>query len=187
MIGYGFATTATILVGQQIGANKYEEAKNYAKLCTYLSIILMSVIGAFLFLFGGWTGSFFTKDPEVINDIKIALQISGLFQPFLAIVLVLTGAFQGANNTKFPMYLTAIGMWVIRTLFVYLLGLRLEWGLMGVWIAIGLDIILKALVLWMKFTKGNWIYMKADLNEDPESKCHPQTSKENMSCCPNNY
>lgn len=187
MIGYGFATATTILVGQQIGAQNYEEAKNYAKLCTYLSVIFMSVIGVFLFFFGGWTGAFFTEDLKVIDDIKIALQISGLFQPFLAIVLVLTGAFQGANNTKFPMYLTAIGMWIIRTLFVYLLGLRLGWGLAGVWIAIGLDITLKALVLWFKFTRGQWIAKKTEPKEDPEAKCHPQTSKENMSCCPNNY
>jgi putative MATE family efflux protein len=187
MIGYGFATAATILVGQQVGANKYEEAKQYAKLCTYLSVVFMTIIGAILFFFGGWAGSFFTQDSKVIGEIKIALQISGLFQPFLAFVLVLTGAFQGANNTKFPMYLTAIGMWAIRTLFVYLLGLRLGWGLMGVWIAIGIDIIVKGIVLWIKFSRGQWISKKVHYKDDPESKCHPQTSKENMSCSPNNY
>ncbi|MGE7270167.1 MATE family efflux transporter [Brevibacillus panacihumi] len=187
MIGYGFATAATILVGKQVGAQKFDEAKHYAKLCTYLSAVFMTAIGVILFFFGGWAGTFFTTDSKVIDEIKIALQISGIFQPFLAIVLVLTGAFQGANNTKFPMYLTAIGMWVIRTLFVYLLGIRLGWGLMGVWIGIGLDIILKAVILWIKFRRGNWILTKVSPKEDPESKCHPQTARENMSCCPNNY
>ncbi|MED4779376.1 MATE family efflux transporter [Brevibacillus choshinensis] len=187
MIGYGFSTAATILVGQQVGATKFDEAKHYAKLCTFLSVIFMTILGVFLFFFGGWTGTFFTTDTKVLEEIKVALQVSGVFQPFLAFVLVLTGAFQGANNTKFPMYLTAIGMWVIRTLFVYLLGIRLGWGLLGVWIAIGLDIFVKAIVLWIKFTKGQWIISKTDSKKDPESKCHPQTSKENMSCCPNNY
>lgn len=187
MIGYGFATAATILVGQQIGANNFEEAKNYAKLCTLLSVGFMSLIGIFLFFFGEWTGSFFTQDTKVIDDINIALQISALFQPFLAVVLVLTGAFQGANNTKYPMYLTAIGMWLIRTLFIYLLGIQLEWGLFGVWLAIGLDILFKAIVLWIKFTRGQWISPKVEPKKDPESHCHPQTSKENMSGCPNNY
>lgn len=187
MIGYGFSTAATILVGQKVGASKFEEAKQYAKLCTYLSVVFMTILGVFLFFFGGWTGTFFTTEAKVLDEIKVALQVSGLFQPFLAFVLVLTGAFQGANNTIFPMYLTAIGMWVIRTLFVYLLGIRLGWGLMGVWIAIGLDIIVKALILWMKFTRGRWIVTKSDPKTDPESKCHPQTTKETMSCCPNNY
>ncbi|MCM3763044.1 MATE family efflux transporter [Alkalihalobacillus oceani] len=187
MIGYGFATAATILVGQQVGAHKYEEAKSYAQLCTFLSVSFMAVLGIFLFFLGEWIGSFFTNDPEVINDIKIALQISGLSQPFLAIVLVLTGAFQGANNTKFPMYLTAVGMWGVRTLFIYILGLYLGWGLGGVWLAIGLDILFKAIVLWMKFTRGKWISTKTDPKRDPESECHPQSTKENMSCCVNNY
>lgn len=184
MIGYGFATAATILVGQQIGAGNIDEARNYAKMCTILSVVAMTVLGALLFFLGDWAGSFFTDDPEVISNIGTALKISGVFQPFLAVLLILTGAFQGANNTKFPMYLTAVGMWAVRTVLVYVLGIKLGWGLYGVWIAIGLDISLRAIILALQFYRGKWISVK---KEDVESQCHPQTTKENMSGCANNY
>ena len=185
MIGYGFATAATILVGQQIGAGNLAEARKYAKLSTQITVVFMTLLGAVLFFFGDWAASFFTEDPEVISDIGTALKISGVFQPFLAVLMVLTGAFQGANNTKFPMYLTAIGMWAIRTLLVYLLGIRLGWGLAGVWIAIGIDITFRAVVLVIQFRRGKW--MALEKAPEPEAQCHPQTNRENMSTNANNY
>ncbi|MGS2780463.1 MATE family efflux transporter [Robertmurraya sp. GLU-23] len=183
MIAYGFATAATILVGQQIGAGNIPEAKRYATLCIWIAVGSMTVLGILLFLFGSWAGSFFTDDQEVVESIGIALKVSGVFQPFLALLLILTGAFQGANNTKFPMYLTAVGMWGVRTLLVYLLGIQLEWGLLGVWLAIGIDIAFRAVVLTLQFIRGNWVAVTKDV----ESKCHPQTTKETMSGCVNNY
>ncbi|MGE6719857.1 MATE family efflux transporter [Peribacillus frigoritolerans] len=183
MIGYGFATAATILVGQQIGAGNIDVAKKFATLCTWLGISAMAILGALLFIFGSWAGSFFTDDQEVIKSIGTALKVSGIFQPFLALLLILTGAFQGANNTKFPMYLTAVGMWVVRTLLVYVLGIQLGWGLLGVWLAIGIDIAFRAVVLTLQFARGKWIAVKKDV----ESECHPQTTKETMSRCVNNY
>lgn len=185
MIGYGFATAATILVGQQIGAGNLEEAKKYAKLSTQFTVVCMTLLGAVLFFFGDWAATFFTEDPAVINDIGTALKISGVFQPFLAVLMVLTGAFQGANNTKFPMYLTAFGMWAIRTLLVYLLGIQLGWGLAGVWVAIGIDIAFRAVVLVIQFSRGRW--MALEKAPEPEAQCHPQTTKENMSTNANNY
>lgn len=186
MIGYGFATAATILVGQQIGAGKLDEAKKYATLCTLLAVGAMTVLGAFLFAFGSWSGRFFTDDSAVIANIGTALKVSGTFQPFLALLLTLTGAYQGANNTKFPMYLTAVGMWAVRTLLVYVLGIQFGWGLFGVWIAIGIDISFRAVILLVRFMRGNWIAVKKDV-QDVQSDCHPQTTKENMSACANNY
>lgn len=183
MIGYGFATAATILVGQQIGAGNIVEAKKYASLCAWIGIVLMTVLGVFLFVLGDWAGSIFTDDPEVIENIGTSLKVSGVFQPFLALLLILTGAFQGANNTKFPMYLTAVGMWGIRTLLVYVLGIQLGFGLLGVWIAIGIDIAFRAMVLTIQFTRGKWIAVEKDAVDE----CDPQTTKETMSGCVNNY
>lgn len=162
MIATGFATAATILTGQQWGANRYDEAKQYAKLSTLVGIVAMILFGAVLFFFGGWAGHFFTNDPDVIDQISTALKIGGLYQPILAIVLILTAAFNGGGNTKFPMYITTIGIWGIRTLFVYLLGLQLGWGIAGVWIAIALDNIFRAVFLWIWFQRGRWVKEKSE-------------------------
>ncbi|MED4017695.1 MATE family efflux transporter [Sutcliffiella cohnii] len=157
MIGYGLATAATILIAQHIGANEYDKAKQVGTTVTILSIFIMTILGSFLFFFAEWLGQLFTNDPDVIRDIRIALQIDAFIQPILAIVLVLTGVFQGGGNTKYPMYITTIGIWVIRTVGVYVLGISLGFGIAGVWIAIGLDNAFRAWLLWRKFSKDQWI------------------------------
>lgn len=157
MIGYGFATAATTLVSQRLGANDISGAKRYANFSILSGIIFMTIFGIFLFVFGKWAAHFFTNDTVVIQQITTALQIDAFIQPILAIVLILTGIYQAAENTKFPMYTTAIGIWLIRTLGVYFLGVYMGWGIAGVWLAIGLDNLYRAISLWINYRNHSWL------------------------------
>ncbi|MFD1020209.1 MATE family efflux transporter [Thalassobacillus hwangdonensis] len=157
MIGYGFATAATTIVGQLIGAGRIEESQKYALQCTAIAVGFMSIVGLILFFSAEWLAGLFTTDTKVIADITVALRIDAFIQPILAIVLVLTGVYQGGGNTKTPMYITAIGIWLLRTVFVYVLGLAMGFGIAGVWIAIGIDNLFRAIWLSISFIRGNWI------------------------------
>jgi putative MATE family efflux protein len=157
MIGYGFATAATTLVSQKLGANDLDGAKRYANLSILSGAIFMTIFGILLFVFGEWAAHFFTDNVTVVQQIKTALQIDAFIQPVLAVVLILTGIYQAAENTKFPMYTTTIGIWVIRTLGVYLLGVYFNWGISGVWIAIGLDNLFRAIWLWYFYQNHRWL------------------------------
>ncbi|TFB21416.1 MATE family efflux transporter [Filobacillus milosensis] len=157
MIGYGFATAATTLIGEVLGSRQYELAKKIAYYSTFLGVGVMSIFGLFLFVFGEWTASFFTNDIFVIQQITIALKIDAFIQPILAIVLILTGAFQGAENSKYPFYLTTIGIWLLRTVGVYVLGIWLGMGIAGIWIAIGLDNLFRAILLFLKIHNNKWV------------------------------
>lgn len=183
MIAYGFAAAATIIIGKQIGAGDYNEAKSYAKLTAQLTAGFMTVLSVGLFFFGEWVGSFFSDDKVVISEIGIALKIAAFFQPFLAVVLILTGAYQGANNTRYPMYLTTVGMWVVRTGLVYLLAIQMGMGIAGVWLAIGADIIFRAIVLWYRLETDQWMRVE----QEKTSLCHPKTKQPKMTECVNNY
>lgn len=189
MIAYGFAAAATIIVGKQIGAGNYVEAKSYAKLISIISAFFMVLMGILLFFLGEWVGTFFSDDPLVIGEIGIALKIAALFQPFLAVLLVLTGAYQGGRNTKYPMYLTTVGMWLIRTVFVYILAIQLNMGIAGVWISIGIDIVFRAIVLWYRLEKDKWIKpnKKRTLEDEAMCKCNPKTKHPSLNGCVNNY
>ncbi|PMB02389.1 MATE family efflux transporter, partial [Fischerella thermalis CCMEE 5273] len=110
-------------------------------------------------------------------------KIAAFFQPFLAVVLILTGAYQGANNTRYPMYLTTVGMWVVRTGLVYLLAIQMGMGIAGVWLAIGADIIFRAIVLWYRLETDQWMRVE----QEKTSLCHPKTKQPKMTECVNNY
>ncbi|MGG3452223.1 MATE family efflux transporter [Domibacillus aminovorans] len=151
MPGYGLAIAATTLVGQYVGAGRFKEAYHYGILTTGIAIAFMSIIGVFMFLFAPWLATWFTNDAAAIQMVTVALRIDAFAQPALAIGLVITGALQGAGDTKSPMYSTAIGMWLIRIVGIYVLGIYFKMGIAGIWIAIALDILIRAIFL-------SWIY-----------------------------
>ncbi|MCQ6563814.1 MATE family efflux transporter [Paenibacillus mendelii] len=153
MPGYGLAVAATILVGQNLGANQKKEAYAYGMLTTGVAVAFMSFVGALLFFFSSWFAAWFTSEPTVIKMVSTALKIDAFAQPFLAVGLVLTGALQGAGDTKSPMYSTAIGMWVIRVVGVYVLGIQLGMGIAGIWLSITIDLFVRAVYLFYRFRK----------------------------------
>ena len=153
MPGYGLAVAATTLVGQSIGANRAKDAYQYGMLTTGIGILIMSMGGLLLFFLSPWMATWFTNDQTAIDMVVTALRIDVFTQPALAVGLILAGALQGMGDTKSPMYSTAIGMWVIRTVGAYVLGIQLGMGTAGVWFSIAFDLFVRAIYLFYRFKK----------------------------------
>lgn len=151
MPGYGLATAAAVLVGNSFGAGKKKESYTYGKLSSFLGVGIMSLGGLILFLGSPWFATWFTGDAEAISKIVIALRIDAFIQPALAVSLILAGALQGLGDTKSPLYSTVIGMWGVRVVGVYLLSIVWNMDIAGVWIAIGIDLLIRAIFLSIKF------------------------------------
>ncbi|MGG3572381.1 MATE family efflux transporter [Bacillus gobiensis] len=150
-IGGGFAIAASTLIGQAIGENNLEDVKEYRKWSYIQSAISMTVITAILAFLSPWIGKLFTNDETVLHLLMIVLIIDMVSQPFLASVLVDTSAVQAGGNSTFPMVVTIIGIWIVRTFGVYLVAWKLGFGLPAVWISIAADNILRAgLFTWYR-------------------------------------
>jgi len=160
--GMGFGVAGATLVGQSLGAKKPDEAKKYGLTSYFLSTGFMVAVGVVFYIFAPFLAGLFSEDLEVIDLVVKVLRIIALVQPFLCITLVITSALQGAGDTKFPMYSTLIGIWGVRVLGVYILGIKLNLGLTGVWLAISLDIIVRGIILMIRFTEGKWKDIKVE-------------------------
>lgn len=154
--GMAFGVAAATLVGQCLGAQKGDEAQKLGLLSYFLAAGIMVVAGIIFYIFSPFLASLFTKDAAVTAQVVKVLRIIAFFQPFLCITLVITSALQGAGDTKFPMYSTLVGTWGIRVVGVYILAMKLEMGLAGVWLAYAADITLRGIILMIRFLQGNW-------------------------------
>lgn len=155
-VGFGFALAATTLVGQNLGAEKPEMAEKSGFMAVKMGAIFMSVVGIF-FLF--WPDLFlriFTRDPEILKNARVCLQIVAVSQPFLAAVMGFAGGLRGAGDTKSVLYVTLLGMWGLRLTLSWILCVILDWGLAGAWIAMTIDLILRGSMLLVRFKKGRW-------------------------------
>ncbi len=153
MPGYGLTTAAAILVGNSIGAGNKREAYEYGVIAAKIGVVIMSLGGVVLFFGAPWFATWFTNDAEAIGKIVTALRIDAFAQIPLAISLIFAGALQGLGDTKTPLYSTTVGMWGIRVLGVYILSVKLGMDIAGVWLAILIDLSVRAIFLSIKFRR----------------------------------
>lgn len=144
MTAGGFQTALSAFVGQNYGAKKWDRI--YRGYFTAIGII--SVIGiitsSLLIFLPGPIFSIFIREPKVIQDGIVYLQILGLSQLFMCIEITTSGAFNGLGKTV-PPSVVGIILNALRIPGALLLSLSL--GLKGVWWSISLSSILKGVVL----------------------------------------
>lgn len=156
MPGFGFGMAATTLVGQSLGAKKGHLAEQYAKQSTYMTIALMAAASVLMFIFVMPITRMYTDDMEVARMASSALKIFVIYQPIMAIFMVMAGALRGAGDTKWVMYFTMIGNWGIRLAFSLLFAFFFNLGLNGFWIAMGVDVTIRAGLILIRFKSNKW-------------------------------
>jgi len=154
MSAYGLATAVTTLVGQSLGAKKYQDIKTYTFHSTKYAIMILSVFGVLLLLFGADIARIFTDDPDAIRKIVLGSRVLVINLPALATWAIVTGSLQGMGDTKSPLYSTIVGMWGIRVISVIVLSIHFNFGIIGVWVSIGIDLYMRAIFLSYRFRKN---------------------------------
>jgi multidrug resistance protein, MATE family len=156
MPGFGFAVAATTLVGQALGAREPHAAERKGYVAFGMGAALMAVIGVGMILFPEQIMGFFTDDQEVIRLGATPLQVMGLVQPMLAASMIFAGALRGAGDTRWPMIVTGGCIWLVRLPLAYLFAIVFGWGLLGAWIAMSMDLILRGSFNYWRFRLGGW-------------------------------
>ncbi|HEY4543720.1 MAG TPA: MATE family efflux transporter, partial [Tissierellaceae bacterium] len=151
-----FGTASATLIGQSLGIGEKETAEKYGYISFITSSLIMVIIGIFFFFYSKELVMILTDDKKVIEYSSDVLRLIALFQPFLASTQVISSSLQGAGDTKFPMYLTIVGIWGIRVLGLYIVSLYINLNLYIVWISYVVEIIFRGSLLFIRFYKGNW-------------------------------
>lgn len=151
--GVGFGVASFALIGHSIGKKDFKDIRIIGNNSFYFSSLLMVFIGMIFFIFAPFLAGMFTEDLEVIRLVTVVLRIIAVFQPFLCSTQVITSSLQAIGDVKFPLYLTFFGIWGIRLMGTYILGIELELGLVGVWISYTLDIVFRGTILFIRFNK----------------------------------
>ncbi len=152
---FGFSMAAATLVGQNLGAKKPDRAEKSAWRTVLIVVFITGFISLMFFSFPQYISAFFISDEKVTRIAVKYLQILGLSQIFMAIEIVLEGAFSGAGNTLPPMIVSVPGS-ILRIPLAYLLAIKLNLGVSGVWWAITLTSMVKGIVLAFWFKLGKW-------------------------------
>ncbi len=139
MPSFGVATATVMLVAHAVGQADFQAVRRLTKQTYWLSLSLMLPIALFLFGFGQPLTQLYTADGAAVQASLSVVLFSLLGVPMTAGTVIYTAVWQGLGNAKLPFYATTVGMWLIRIVAGYFLGVTLGLGLPGVWTATLLD------------------------------------------------
>lgn len=157
--GMAFGMAASTLIGQSLGAEDRELAEEYGKETRFLGSIAATAIGIVFFIFGPQIVALYSNDPEVISRASLILKMIAIIQPFQSSQLIYAGGLRGAGDTKWPLISTLAGIWFIRVTLAYLFINGLGYGLIGAWLAICVDQVIRYFILLWRFRVGKWKHM----------------------------
>ncbi|MBO0458132.1 MATE family efflux transporter [Enterococcus hulanensis] len=150
------------VVGRCVGANEYEQADYYIKKLMKISYIATAVLNIVVFLALPIIFNFYSLSPEVEKMCYVLV----IWHNIMAMLLhptsfVLANGIRAAGDVKYTMYSGIFSMVVFRLGAAILFGIVLNYGIYGVWIAMGLDWLSRSLLFLNRYRSNKWEEFKA--------------------------
>jgi len=156
MQAVGISIATAILVGRYIGAGNPSAAARTFRSSILLGVALSSCIAVAFITIPIPLLRIFSSDPEVLALGRPLLLLGALFQLADAVAIISEGALRGAGDTRWPFAVeTAMG-WGLLVPLAYYVGVVLDHGLTGAWLASLLHITLLATMLFLRFRSNAW-------------------------------
>ena len=156
-----FGTATATLVSQSLGEGAPDKAARFGWVSVRLGLLIFGFVGLVEgVLFPREILGFVTHSPAVLEAAMLPMRIMGICTPLIAVGMILTQALFGAGNTKFVMIVELILHFSCLVPLAWLLGITLKLGLVGIWSASVVYVVLLTAIMVWKFAKGDWKTIK---------------------------
>lgn len=155
--GMAISLAITTVISQCIGANDYEQVHYYLK--KLLAIIYVAMVGTVALIF--------LALPLILKAYNLSDQTAAAatniihFHGISAMIIwplsfALPAAYRAAGDAKACMYTSIVSMWIFRIGFSYLVGKYMGLGVFGVWVAMVIDWVVRAICFIIRYFNGKW-------------------------------
>lgn len=150
------SNASQVIVGYLMGAQEQAQVAKRVWQSTGLAVVISVSLATFFYLVSEPLISLVTTDPEVIHLAHGVLLVEIFLEVGRAVNIVMVGCLQAAGDIKTPMLVGIFGMWCCAVPGSYLLGIHLGWGLVGIWVAMAADEIVRAIIFVFRWQSGKW-------------------------------
>lgn len=155
--GMAISLAITTVISQCVGANDYEQVHYYLK--KLLAIIYVAMVGTVALIF--------LALPLILKAYNLSDQTAAAatniihFHGINAMIIwplsfALPAAYRAAGDAKACMYTSIVSMWIFRIGFSYLVGKYMGLGVFGVWVAMVIDWVVRAICFIIRYFNGKW-------------------------------
>jgi putative MATE family efflux protein len=155
-----------ILIGRLIGAGAFDEA--YHELLKSLRTGLLIATAGILVVAAAAPHllGVFSQDPIILAGGTLLLRMAIVIEPGRVFNIVVISSLRATGDARFPLKMGVLSMWCIWVPLAWLLGLKLGWGLPGIWISMTIDEWFRGVTMYWRWKKRRWLkYAERSRNE----------------------
>ncbi|WP_313091418.1 MATE family efflux transporter [Chryseobacterium flavum] len=160
MPAWGIGNAAGVLTGQNLGAGEPERAEKTVWRAGTINMTYLVIVALFWQITAEYVVKFFTTEPEVARYAVQYIHVVSMAYLLLGFTMVISRALNAAGNIMQVTLLYLVMFYVIQLPLAYLLGVRLQWELRGIFTAIVSSEIVLAVLFLMIFKNGKWKTIK---------------------------
>ncbi len=155
-----FGTSTATLVAQSLGEKDGDKAERFGWASVKLGAAIFGVVGLLEAVFAPQLIAFVSHSDLVQQAALAPMRVMGICTPFVAVGMILTQALFGAGNSRFVMVVELILHFTCLVPLAWLLGITLHYGLIGIWSAGVVYVMLLSAIMSYKFRSGDWKHIK---------------------------
>ncbi|WNI37558.1 MATE family efflux transporter [Chryseobacterium sp. SG20098] len=160
MPAWGIGNAAGVLTGQNLGAGEPERAEKTVWRAGTINMTYLVLVALFWQIAAEYVVKFFTTEPEVAGYAVQYIHVVSMAYLLLGFTMVISRALNAAGNILQVTLLYLVMFYVIQLPLAYLLGVRFQWELRGIFTAIVSSEIVLAVLFLMIFKNGKWKTIK---------------------------
>ncbi len=151
-IGHG----ASITIGHLVGRARNQAAFSLEKYSIRWALSVSLAMSLLTAIFGRQIFGLLSSNAQVIRLGTLILWVDVVLEIGRAVNITSVNSLISSGDVLFPFWTGVIVMWGVATLLSYVLGIWLGWGLVGIWLAMTLDELIRAAVFERRWRSRKW-------------------------------
>lgn len=156
LFGLAMGQGTQILIGHKVGAGDFEGTYRQLMKSLKISFLMTIIISIPIVAFRENLLSIFTDDQWIIAEGSKLLLLCLILEPGRTFNLVVINSLRAAGDAVFPMKMAIVSMWGLCVPIAYFLGIVMEFGLPGIWIAFIIDEWFRGIVMYFRWKSRAW-------------------------------
>lgn len=155
---FGLSNATSVIIGNTIGAEQYDRARDLSKGLMVLSTCVGAIAGIIIFTIRPVIVSFYNITPETREVVMSVMAVASLVAFFQCLAIIeMMGILRGGGDIHFVLVVDIIFMWVCAIPLGALCGLKLGWAPAATYLVLKSDEMLKIIVATARIWSGKWI------------------------------
>ncbi|MFW5894418.1 MAG: MATE family efflux transporter [Bacillota bacterium] len=145
-----------VIIGWRVGAREYDAAYIRTIKTFRVALVFVLIASTLMYLNSEWLLGIFTDNASIIAMGRRALLIGVFLEVGRMSNLVVIHALRASGDVIYPVVIAIFSMLLVMIGFSYFFGLTLELGLVGIFIGLASDEILRGILVFIRWVKGSW-------------------------------